>query len=82
MKVAIYALFDEEHNLRYVGKTIDLEDRIRTHKKTKRWLYSYEIIEWADESRWAEMEKFWISYLRSVGYDLIVKFLVEIGVDS
>lgn len=70
MQIGIYVLFDAEHNLRYVGKSVDPVERFRVHKKTRSWVYEYEIIEWTGEDRWSEREKFWILTLRSEGHPL------------
>ena len=83
----IYGLCDPiSQQLRYVGKTINIERRLREHLLNKRrnhltcWLWSLVkqdrqpeifIIEETDKNEWQEAEQFWISYFKFIGADLV-----------
>lgn len=86
-RVFIYTLADPRNGaIRYVGKTGNLEWRLRQHldarhTKTHRgcWVQELlrngvlpiiEVIEETTESNWSEAERFWIEYLRFLGFDL------------
>jgi len=92
-RVFIYTLADPvTREVRYVGKAINLENRLRRHIYTAassieqnhktNWLKSLrakglkpiiealeEIIE-PTEAQWQEAERFWIEYLRVLGFKL------------
>lgn len=87
--VFIYGLCDpDSHELRYVGKTKHLRNRLTQHLNPNvksgegraRWIKSLldsgkkpEIftLEECQENGWQEAEKFWISYLKSIGCNLV-----------
>lgn len=84
--VYIYTLSDPRNGqIRYVGKTYSLRNRIRGHlnEKTRtrkaNWIKQLsrlnlkpvmEVIETTCENGWQQAEMFWISYLRFLGFDL------------
>lgn len=83
MNISIYCLIDPRtKEIRYVGKTINPERRLRKHLiDTERnhrvnWIRSVlndgirpvlEVLERCSEDAWREAERFWISYLRFLG---------------
>jgi hypothetical protein len=85
--VFIYGLCDPRtEQLRYVGKTTNLSRRLYEHTKNKShshlssWIRSllgagYDpeifVIEEVDKKNWQREEKFWISYFRYIGADLV-----------
>lgn len=62
----IYALYDIDSQIRYIGKTNDLWVRFNVHLRTYDWAIGIKVIEWVDESNWSEREVFWIAYYREV----------------
>lgn len=81
----IYALREPDtHEVRYVGKTHDLNHRLKNHKNDKkdtrkaRWIQSLrkkglepELIVLAEVGAdWQDAERYWIAYFRSIGADL------------
>lgn len=86
MIVYIYGLSDPRNDqLRYVGATINLQERYYGHINDKRrtrkvnWIKSLKknnlkpemfVIEEVDDSVWEESERFWIAYFRYIGADL------------
>ncbi len=83
----IYGLCDPiTKQLRYVGKTINPDRRLKDHLRNKKrnhlscWIGSLLkqdkhpeifVIEKIDSSEWQEAERFWISYFRYIGADLV-----------
>ena len=81
---AIYALIGSECEIRYIGKTINLERRIKQHlasamdgttnkdrwvsKETKAGSLRMAVLEWTDN--WRERERHWIARGRSEGWRL------------
>lgn len=62
--VAIYGLVDSSGTVRYIGKSVKLIDRLRSHRKNKLWMVDHVLLEWTDSSGWAERERFWIGHYR------------------
>jgi len=79
---AIYILFDEFDNVKYIGKSVMPHQRCPGHKKSKPWLSRYSIIEWVDESEAGEREKSWIRYHRSIGSPLVNKTIGGQGISG
>lgn len=84
MDVTIYALSDPmTGEIRYVGKTINLQKRLNSHRADRRgksykakWLArildsgnmpKVDVLETANHHEWEEAERFWIAYLRFIG---------------
>lgn len=84
MLVTIYALRDPRtKEIRYVGKTIDVESRIRSHRWEKQssklhtykinWLRTlksepiFDVLQQVPYSKWEKAERYWIAKLRKKG---------------
>ena len=81
----IYAIVDSLGNVKYVGKTINLKNRIKQHLKaletgkTKiyRWMkkhfgkFEFIIIDICENSKWEKIEKFYISFFLKIGVNLL-----------
>lgn len=80
--VFIYSLSGPDRQVRYVGKTIHMANRLREHFKCKNPTYSsmwikhllrlghepkMEVLEETDEENWSDAERFWIGYLSFLG---------------
>jgi len=86
MDVYIYALCDPRDDvIRYVGRTVNLKDRYRSHLRAKWgthrccWIKGLKeiglkpkmiVLEVVDESKCRSAEMWWIAHLKDVGYDL------------
>jgi len=82
--VYIYALAEPEtSNIRYIGKTVNLKDRLNRHFSEtsntykNNWLKSLNgvkpniiILDICDESNWIEYEQYYISKYKLLGYNL------------
>ena len=81
--IAIYALVDPRtDDVRYVGKSNDLKSRLRHHliPRTTSWKdnwirellseglsFRVEVLEWATDANWVELERKWIAHYRDLG---------------
>ena len=82
-KAWIYVIEDPSNKSQtcYIGKTEDLKERLRCHKKDKGVAYRYNFLQTLDDIKlivleevpilqWAEAERFYISYFQSIGMAL------------
>lgn len=60
--VAIYGLYGETGDVRYVGRTVRLKKRFAEHCREKIWPVGIKVLEWASQANWADTEKKWIAY--------------------
>jgi hypothetical protein len=68
--VIIYALFDKDNQIRWVGKSVQMRGRFNRHKQDRPWVIRYEVLELANDQNWIQREMFWIAHGRKVGWPL------------
>lgn len=68
--VAIYFLLDADAVVRYIGRTVDVVDRERSHRLRRPWVHEMRVIEWASDKLWSERERHWIAHGRANGWPL------------
>ena len=69
-QVFIYALLNDAGDIRYIGKTVNLDSRLKAHRKNKPWFDSYLIMDVADNESWAEKERYWINMAKKYEWPL------------